>query len=594
MVARKGVSAMLRTIIIATTALLSFAPPVATGADEPEPIVASSEIEHVTVYPDRAAVERWARDIAVAPGVVRVVFMDLPTSLMQESVRASGEGTARSSIANVDVKRTYLGEVANARADSLERAYKKLERDRKDVLAKKEAYDMAGEFLKSIKAQAEQSTSGEVARGTADPAKLKGMFEFLRSAYADNRVGTIAIEESSAQLTDQMEALQREIQMLRHRPSDGSWTATVDLVVDTAGKVDVRLDYVATGASWNPSYDVRVSDDLKEIELTYYGQVSQRTGEDWGDVSIALATAEPALGVQIPTLRAWWLMYPDPVVAAADVQSSSSESKIDVKYEFKHREINTVADALSKEAGVIEKDGPLYVRGGRGSGTQYYLDGLPIADPFTAQPGSGITARFDVPMPQTLPSDGTVRRMTITTLDLEGDVAYESVPKLSPYAYLVAKVKNASEIPILAGATQVFLGAQFLGSGHIEDAPPAQEFDLSLGVDKAVKVERKLVRKERKEAARAGSDSRVEYVYRTEVENRRRVPIEIAVSDQFPVSQDHAIEIVRDKPSPEVSESSKEDGSIKWRRTLPAGAKEALQIGFEVHYPGGRPPVGLF
>src|SRR5512145_299338 len=140
MVARKGVSAMLRTIIIATTALLSFAPRVATGAGEPEPIVASSEIEHVTVYSDRAAVERWARDIEVQPGVVRVVFKDLPTSLMQESVRASGEGTARCGIANVDVKRTYLGEVANARADTLERAYKQLERERKDVLAKKEAY----------------------------------------------------------------------------------------------------------------------------------------------------------------------------------------------------------------------------------------------------------------------------------------------------------------------------------------------------------------------------------------------------------------------------------------------------------------------
>jgi hypothetical protein len=586
---------MKRTVVIAISALFSIAPLMAAHADELEPIVASSKIDRVTVYPDRAAVERIARGIEVTPGPVRVVFKDLPATLAQESVRASGEGAARSAIANVDVKRTYLAEVANPRVDSLAAALKGLDLEKKKLAARKEGHDVAGEFLKSIKSQAEKSTSDDVARGKASPTELKGMFEFLRTAFADNREGTIEIDESMARLDERIGALQREMQALRSRPSDGTWTATIDLVVETAGKVDVRLDYVVGGVSWYPSYDVRVSDDLDEIELVYYGQVSQRSGEDWKDVTVALATAEPALGVQIPALGTWWLTYPVAAMGMdAGLETSSIAAQTDVKYEFKHRALNTVADALSKEAGVVEHDGQLFVRGGRSDEEKYFVDGLPITDPFVRRAGAGITARFDVPSRQSLAADGTVRRMTIATLDLDGAVSYESVPKLSPYAYLVAKVKNASEIPILAGCTQVFLGSQFLGGGRIEDAPPSQEFDLSLGVDKAVKVERKLVRKERNGAGRPGGAEEFAFLYRTELENRRRVPIEITVRDQFPVSQDDAIDVVQRKPSPAPTTTSKEDGTVTWKRTLEPGTKDALEIGFEVRYPGGQPPVGLF
>ncbi|MFN0150228.1 MAG: TonB-dependent receptor [bacterium] len=65
-----------------------------------------------------------------------------------------------------------------------------------------------------------------------------------------------------------------------------------------------------------------------------------------------------------------------------DVESSSSSTKIDTKYQFKHRAINTVQDALSKEAGVVNQDGQLHVRGGRANETKYLVDGLPVSDPF--------------------------------------------------------------------------------------------------------------------------------------------------------------------------------------------------------------------
>jgi hypothetical protein len=65
----------------------------------------------------------------------------------------------------------------------------------------------------------------------------------------------------------------------------------------------------------------------------------------------------------------------------------------DVKYEFRHRAINTVEDALSKEAGVVEADGQLFVRGGRADETKYFAEGLSTDEPLSSSRASYDEAR---------------------------------------------------------------------------------------------------------------------------------------------------------------------------------------------------------
>ncbi|CAN0571326.1 unnamed protein product, partial [Ectocarpus sp. 12 AP-2014] len=35
------------------------------------------------------------------------------------------------------------------------------------------------------------------------------------------------------------------------------------------------------GASWSPSYDLRVDTQTDSVSCTYYGMVTQNTTEDW-------------------------------------------------------------------------------------------------------------------------------------------------------------------------------------------------------------------------------------------------------------------------------------------------------------------------
>lgn len=55
------------------------------------------------------------------------------------------------------------------------------------------------------------------------------------------------------------------------------------------------LDMVS-GASWTPSYDIRVdtSSSIAELALSYFGLVINSSGEDWDGCSLALSTAKPS------------------------------------------------------------------------------------------------------------------------------------------------------------------------------------------------------------------------------------------------------------------------------------------------------------
>jgi hypothetical protein len=80
------------------------------------------------------------------------------------------------------------------------------------------------------------------------------------------------------------------------------------------------------GASWKPSYDIRVFTNSNKpeeksvmkvciafivlhgeifvvyLKIYYYGMITQNSGEDWTDAELMLSTATPSIGGVIPTL----------------------------------------------------------------------------------------------------------------------------------------------------------------------------------------------------------------------------------------------------------------------------------------------------
>jgi uncharacterized protein (TIGR02231 family) len=183
--------------------------------------------------------------------------------------------------------------------------------------------------------------------------------------------------------------------------------------------------------------------------------------------------------------------------------------------------------------------------------------------------------------------------MRVASVSLTGGVTYVSSPKLSPHAYMVASVTNGSELSLLPGDTRVIVGGQFLGKGRVENVAPGQKFSLALGIDRAVTIERKVLKDETGPASHDRSRERREVQYRIEVTNHRSVPVTVTVHDQLPLSPEKDVDVETGRIVPEPIADPDHEGALAWKLELPAGASRQVDFGYEVRYPTDRRPRNL-
>ncbi|MFC7613842.1 DUF4139 domain-containing protein [Actinokineospora soli] len=321
----------------------------------------------------------------------------------------------------------------------------------------------------------------------------------------------------------------------------------VDL--DGSGEVDLEVSYVVNGAGWDSRYDVRLSGE--RLTLTWFALVTQNSGEDWPECELALSTARPAAGVDVPELDPWFLDVLSPVVpmpAAAPMMRGFGA-------------------AMPAVAGAAE----------------VAVD--------TAQVEHGTTASTYRPQrPVAVPADGTAHRATVAVLELEARVDHVTAPVRGPEVYLRATAVNTSEHTLRPGRAALFHDAEYVGVTQLDAWAPGEELELALGVDDRVRVERELVRRSTGKAVLGGT-RRLEAAYRTKVANHGPRPVRLAVVDQVPVSR-HEQVVVRDvalRPDPAERD---ELGRVTWRLDLVPGGRAELELAVRVDVAKGAHLTG--
>ncbi|MBU5900146.1 DUF4139 domain-containing protein, partial [Vibrio cholerae O1] len=66
---------------------------------------------------------------------------------------------------------------------------------------------------------------------------------------------------------------------------------------------ELELEYGVPGAVWAPAYRLTYRQGYSTGRLVLRASVAQRTGEDWTDVSLGLATADLRRATGLPKLR---------------------------------------------------------------------------------------------------------------------------------------------------------------------------------------------------------------------------------------------------------------------------------------------------
>jgi uncharacterized protein (TIGR02231 family) len=552
----------LRPVFLA--ALFATAPAALLAA----PLPATSSINAVTVYTDRAIVTRAAALDLTATGVREVTFDKLPANLLDQSLQVSGRGAAQVTILDVTARAAYVDFTPNDRVKAIEdelRALAKQRRvldDRTAVLKSQE-----GSLAKLETAATAAPNKDSAPRLSIDEsAKLLTFLEEQRGKLTAERQ---TLDTQLEELAAKTDAAQRKLNELRGAGGRSFKTVTVRLDAATTGKLDLSLSYTVPGASWTPSYDARVNSNEKSIALAYYGLVRQNTGEDWKDVALTLSTARPSMGGAAPEVRPWTVdvFVPRPMPTAdASVQTMSFESPAPRR--------NAPASAKAMTFGAV---------------------GAVQLDAVQAQATvdqTATSASFKIAAASSVPSDNSPQKIPVTTAALAANPEYLTTPKLQPAAFLTAKVVNTSEFPLLGGAMNVFLDGTFVATSALRTVMAGEKFDLALGVDEGISVKHKRVKRFTEDTGLTNSGKRVTYEYLITLQNNKRTAAHVIVSDQIPVSRNEKIVVKQLAPDAKEIKPTPE-GVLKWTLDLKPAEKRELTVKFSIDHPNDVQVTGL-
>lgn len=514
----------------------------------------------VTVFPDRARLTRTGR-VHLESGSHRLEIHDLPLALIPDSIRASGKGSAPATLLGLTSRlENYLDTPAD-RARALEQQIQAQEDADANRAARAGVLEKERGYLEGLASQSEMFARGLALRNRT-PEEQKAIFEFVsqRSEAIQNQLLGLARERRD--IAKELDRLRRELRHVQSARPKQRHVVTLEVEAAGPGELTVELSYVVTGAAWQPLYDLRLSDS--GLDLHYLAEVSQNTGEDWQNVSLALSTAQPALSLVLPELDPWYVWPSAPprplkmqrampagapmqaapkVMAAGAAPEAAPEAPVDMAVD-----LATVSDS--------------------GASLTYRLAG-----------GADI------------PGNNDPRKVTVASFPLKPSLDYVTAPKLADACYRRAKLKNDSHYSLLPGLAQLFEGDDYLGATRLEFTAPGQEFELVLGADERVRVERELAARE-VDRTLIGDRRRIRYAYTIEVENLRDAPQTVTVRDQLPVSRSEQIRVKLEGADPKPAEQT-DLNLLEWKLSLGAAAKQTVRFEFSVEYPRAMEVEGL-
>jgi uncharacterized protein (TIGR02231 family) len=531
----------------------------------------NADIVAVTVFPERARVTRRAR-VDLPAGEHRVTFGDLPLMLVTDSVRVAGTGSA--TVLGVDVARQYSmprhyqpGEGDDA-ATLLEEQLRTARAELAAVLDDDAVAAERLEFLTRLGRRATTAYARALAAGQTDPATVGDLGGTLAAQQAEVRAQRRGLAERRLRIEEQIAAYERGLEARRRQREPDRLAATVSVQVssepDATTAVELELSYLVDGAAWHSSYDLRL--DGETLNLTWFGLVSQHTGEDWPECDLRLSTARPSGAVVVPELDPWFLDRLRPAQPRARMAKPMSLSAVGPVPPPMQ------AQAMGYAAAMEE------------------VDSAPLMD-LAASVEHGVTAATYQPArPVAVPADGAAHRATIAVLELAAELDYVTAPVLAAEAHLRSKVTNTSEHTLLPGSAAVFHGGDFVGSTALEIWAPGEEVELALGVDDRVRVERELVRRTASRAV-LSTTRRREAEHRIRVTNHSPRAAKVTVFDQLPVSRDEGIVVKELRLDPVPAERT-DLGVLTWVLDLAQGQTKEIHIGVRIELARGVEVLG--
>ncbi len=507
-------------------------------------VTVSSKIDTVVVYRDQVVVRRSAT--VNLTGNQQLIFSGLPGALVDNSVRVRAEGLK---LGEVQIKRGYLAEPTpevkrlEQRVRMLEDSSRMLE-DEAVVLKAKE------EFLNSIKLGAPEVIAKELQQGKVAPESWRGALSFIGEELSRVKARQLGLKRAQEELKKRLDAARQELEEMRALVENRK-----ELMVAVEGEPglhQISFSYaIPGGADWQPYYELRAEPGRRMVNLAYFARVSQRTGEDWEDVKLILSTGEPTPAIAPPEPFPWYL----------DI----------IEETFRVKRLPTPG-AMAE--------------------TQVVLEGL--SEDAVTPVETGISLLYVIPGKISLKSGEGAKKLPLVQVSLPTEFEFYTLPRSRENAFLTGRMVNTSQFLFIGGEANTYVGEEFTGTTALASIAPQDSLVIGFGIDERVKVKRELVKTFKSTSGLLGKTERINFVYRTTVENYHPQKVKIKIIEQVPVSRQKEIKVTVTMIEPRYQEYNENDGTYTYLVDLRNGEKLEVNLEFNVEYPKGKKISGLY
>lgn len=285
---KKQIIRLFALLVVCLTAQCLFA----------DTLTVNSNIEKVTVYKKGALISRKAH-VKISAGVT-VVKIPMLSPLFDQKTVQVGVTNADITLGKVRVEIEMPNKDVVARSnDSLSRRSKVITDSVDLVLAYKSVLDHERSILLG-----NDNIGGK--KGF-DSLQLSEIAAFLRKDLSEIVDMQLGYRQVQKRLELENQQLMQSMKLLDERSIEPKAALYVSLVSKSPCESELSFSYVVEQAEWTPFFELRISEDRPEMEVTKKVMVKQKSKEDWKDVKMTVTKTNPSDNNARPELKRYTL-----------------------------------------------------------------------------------------------------------------------------------------------------------------------------------------------------------------------------------------------------------------------------------------------
>jgi uncharacterized protein (TIGR02231 family) len=148
----------------------------------------------------------------------------------------------------------------------------------------------------------------------------------------------------------------------------------------------------------------------------------------------------------------------------------------------------------------------------------------------------------------------------------------------------MAQLSRWDSLSLLPGQANIIMDNIYLGKSFIDPNITTDTLNISLGRDKRIAVNRKMV-KDYKSSGRGDNKTEI-YNYEITIKNNKKQPVTMLIKDQIPISRTKEVEVTL--TASDFTERNIETGQLSSQIQLQPGESKKIRFVYQIKYPKNK------